>query len=111
MKGDRGLIAYRSGNPSTCLDRPNPINASVVQGPVTHKGLLSFAGYIPLPVRHGVTVGELAWLFNAEERIGAQLTMMPMRGYQRYDQIGLSWVNPSPNLHSVDATTLSRASG
>ena len=71
-------------------------------------GLRSFAGYFPLPVRHGMTVGELAWLFNAEERIGVQLTMIPMRGYQRewYDQIGLSWVNPSPNLHSVDEATL-----
>ena len=56
------------------LDRPNPINASVVQGPVMDTGLRSFTGYFPLPVRHGMTVGELAWLFNAEERIGAQLT-------------------------------------
>ena len=91
------------------LDRPNPINASVVQGPVMDTGLRSFTGYFPLPVRHGMTVGELAWLFNAEEQIGAQLTVIPMQGYRRrmwYDQTGLSWVNPSPNLRSVDEATL-----
>jgi uncharacterized protein YbbC (DUF1343 family)/CubicO group peptidase (beta-lactamase class C family) len=91
------------------LDRPNPVNASIVQGPVMNVGLRSFMGYFPLPVRHGMTLGELATLFNAEYRIGAKLTVIPMRGYRRrmwYDETGLPWVNPSPNLRSVDEATL-----
>ena len=91
------------------LDRPNPISASIVQGPVMDTGLRSFTGYFPLPVRHGMTLGELARLFNGEERIGAHLTVIPMQGYQRrmwYDQTGLAWINPSPNLRSVDEATL-----
>ena len=91
------------------LDRPNPISASIVQGPVMDTGLRSFTGYFPLPVRHGMTLGELARLFNGEERIGAHLTVIPMQGYQRRmrdDQTGLAWINPSPNLRSVDEATL-----
>jgi uncharacterized protein YbbC (DUF1343 family) len=91
------------------LDRPDPINATAVQGPVLERELRSFTGYFPLPLRHGMTLGELALLFNAEQRIGARLTVVPMAGYRRsmwYDQTGLSWVNPSPNLRSVDEATL-----
>jgi uncharacterized protein YbbC (DUF1343 family) len=98
----RGLTVY-------VLDRPDPINATVVQGPVLESGLRSFTGYFPLPLRHGMTLGELARLFNAEQRIGAQLNVVPMTGYRRsmwYDQTGLPWVNPSPNLRSVDEATL-----
>lgn len=98
----RGLAVY-------VLDRPDPINATVVQGPVLEPELRSFTGYFPLPLRHGMTLGELAMLFNAEQRIGARLTVVPMAGYRRsmwYDQTGLRWVNPSPNLRSVDEATL-----
>lgn len=98
----RGLAVY-------VLDRPDPINAAVVQGPVLESESRSFTGYFPLPLRHGMTLGELASLFNVEQRIGAQLTVVPMTGYRRsmwYDQTGLPWVNPSPNLRSVDEATL-----
>jgi uncharacterized protein YbbC (DUF1343 family) len=98
----RGLAVY-------VLDRPDPINATAVQGPVLESGLRSFTGYFPLPLRHGMTLGELAMLFNAEQRISARLTVIPMLGYRRsmwYDQTGLTWVNPSPNLRSVDEATL-----
>jgi uncharacterized protein YbbC (DUF1343 family) len=98
----RGLAFY-------VLDRPNPIGADLVQGPLLDPGLESFTGYFPLPVRHGMTVGELARLFDGEKAIGARLTVIPMAGYRRgmwYDETGLPWVAPSPNLRSVTAATL-----
>ncbi len=98
----RGLAVF-------VLDRPDPIGGAIVQGPVQDGELRSFSGYFPLPQRHGMTLGELATLFNSERRIGAKLTVIPMRGYRRsmwYDQTGLTWVNPSPNLRSVDEATL-----
>jgi uncharacterized protein YbbC (DUF1343 family)/CubicO group peptidase (beta-lactamase class C family) len=101
--------AAKQGIPFYVLDRPNPITASLVQGPVLDANLKSFTGYFPLPVRHGMTVGELATLFNQENRIGADLHVVKMRGYSRaawYDQTGLAWVNPSPNLRSLTEATL-----
>ena len=98
----RGILFY-------VLDRPNPINSSVVQGPILDKDLQSFAGYFPMPVRHGMTVGELAQMFNAENQIGAKLNVIPMQGYKRtdwYDETGLPWVNLSPNLRTLAQTTL-----
>ncbi len=65
----------------------------------------SFTGYWTVPVRHGMTMGELAKMFNAERNINAKLTVVPMEGWQRgdwFDSTGLGWVNPSPNLRSVD---------
>ncbi|MBM4288941.1 MAG: DUF1343 domain-containing protein, partial [Deltaproteobacteria bacterium] len=91
------------------LDRPNPITAGVVQGPVLEPGLKSFVGYFPLPVRYGLTVGELAHLFNRENRIGARLQVIKMSGYRRdawFDQTGLTWTPPSPNLRSLTQTIL-----
>lgn len=91
------------------LDRPNPITASMVQGPVLDPNLTSFTAYFPLPVRHGMTIGELAELFNAELRMGVKLRVIRMDGYRRtdwYDDTGLPWINPSPNLRSLTATTL-----
>ena len=91
------------------LDRPNPINASTVQGPVLDNDLRSFTGYFPLPVRHGMTVGELAEMFNAENNINTQLKVIKMRHYTRtdwYDDTCLQWVNPSPNLRSLTQTIL-----
>jgi uncharacterized protein YbbC (DUF1343 family) len=91
------------------LDRPNPLSGAVVQGPVLDADLRSFTGYFPLPVRHGMTVGELAQMFNTENKIGAKLRVITMRGYQRsvwYDQTGLQWIGPSPNLRTLTAATL-----
>ncbi len=91
------------------LDRPNPINASLVQGPVMDREFKSFTGYFSLPWRHGMTVGELARLFNRENKIGADLKVVSMTGYQRgawYDETGVPWVNPSPNLRSLTQAIL-----
>jgi uncharacterized protein YbbC (DUF1343 family) len=91
------------------LDRPNPINAVMIQGPVMDANLKSFTGYFPLPVRHGMTVGELATMFNAEMKIGANLHVVKMANYAReswYDQTGLPWVGPSPNLRTLRSATL-----
>ena len=91
------------------LDRPDPITASMVQGPVLDPDLKSFIGYFPLPVRYGMTAGELARLFNKEKAIGAKLHVVPMDGYRRevwFDRTGLRWVNPSPNLRSLTQAIL-----
>ncbi len=91
------------------LDRPNPLTAAVVQGPVLDPGLKSFIGYFPLPVRYGLTVGELAGLLNREAGIGARLRVVRMDGYRRelwFDDTGLRWVNPSPNLRSLTQAVL-----
>jgi uncharacterized protein YbbC (DUF1343 family)/CubicO group peptidase (beta-lactamase class C family) len=91
------------------LDRPNPITASFVQGPVMDRNLKSFIGYSPLPVRYGMTPGELAQLFNQETGIGVNLHVVQMKGYRReawFDETGLPWVNPSPNLRSLTQATL-----
>jgi uncharacterized protein YbbC (DUF1343 family)/CubicO group peptidase (beta-lactamase class C family) len=102
-------IAAGRGIPFYVLDRPNPINASMVQGPVMKEEMKSFTGYFPLPVRHGMTVGELAEMFNSENRIGSDLHIIKMRGYERhrwYDETGLQWVNPSPNIRSLTQAIL-----
>ncbi|MGA8501355.1 MAG: exo-beta-N-acetylmuramidase NamZ domain-containing protein, partial [Candidatus Sulfotelmatobacter sp.] len=91
------------------LDRPNPVTGSYVQGPVADAGHEKFTGYWTVPVRHGMTMGELAKMFNAERNINAKLTVVPMEGWQRgdwFDSTGLGWVNPSPNLRSVTEATL-----
>jgi uncharacterized protein YbbC (DUF1343 family)/CubicO group peptidase (beta-lactamase class C family) len=91
------------------LDRPNPIGGLVVEGPILDKDLESFVGYHPLPVRHGMTLGELAQLFNRERRINADLQVIQVEGWKRdqlFDQTGLSWINPSPNMRSLAAALL-----
>jgi uncharacterized protein YbbC (DUF1343 family)/CubicO group peptidase (beta-lactamase class C family) len=91
------------------LDRPNPITGSFVQGPVADDGHESFTNYWTVPVRHGMTIGELAKMFNAERNINAKLTVVPIDGWQRgdwFDSTGLAWVNPSPNLRSVTEAAL-----
>ncbi len=96
------------------LDRPNLIDGTDVAGPVLATSELSFVNYHALPVRHGMTVGELAYLFNAEDHLGVALSVVPMRGWRRAsygDETGLPWVNPSPNLHSVDEAVLYPALG
>lgn len=101
--------AAKQGIKFFVLDRPNPINSSMVQGPVMDTELKSFTGYFPLPVRHGMTVGELAAMFNHEWKIGADLYVVKMTNYRRhvwYDQTGLKWIGPSPNLRTLTAATL-----
>ncbi len=101
--------AANKGIPFYVLDRPDPISAAVVQGPILDDDLRSFTGYFALPVRYGMTIGELAQLFNVENRIGAELHVVRMHGYKRaawYDETGLQWVSPSPNLRSLRAAAL-----
>lgn len=91
------------------LDRPNPINGENVEGPILEEGLESFVGYHPLPVRHGMTVGELAGMFNEERGIGVNLSVVRMKHWRRelwFDETGLPWVNPSPNVRNMDQATL-----
>jgi uncharacterized protein YbbC (DUF1343 family) len=91
------------------LDRPNPINGFQVEGPTLDKSALSFVGYFPMPIRHGMTLGELAQLFNAENKIGADLTVVPLRNWKRdewFDATGLPWINPSPNMRNLIQATL-----
>jgi len=101
--------AARRGIPFVVFDRPNPITGTHVEGPLLDRDLLSFVGYFPLPLRHGMTVGELARLFNAENKIGADLRVIAMEGWQRgdwFDATGLVWVDPSPNMRSLNAALL-----
>jgi uncharacterized protein YbbC (DUF1343 family) len=101
--------AAQSGIEMIVLDRPDPITGSFVQGPVADEGKESFTNYWTVPVRHGMTIGELAKMFNTERNINAKLTVIPMDGWQRgdwFDSTGLTWVNPSPNLRSVTEAAL-----
>jgi len=92
------------------LDRPNPINGYDIEGPVADKELTeSFTAYYPIPVRYGMTIGELAMLFNSERKIGADLSVIRMDGWRRadyYDGTALTWVNPSPNMRSLTEALL-----
>jgi uncharacterized protein YbbC (DUF1343 family)/CubicO group peptidase (beta-lactamase class C family) len=91
------------------LDRPDPITGAFVQGPVSDTGRENFTNYGSVPVRQGMTMGELAKMFNTERNINAKLTVVPMEGWQRgdwFDSTGLTWVNPSPNLRSVTEAAL-----
>ncbi len=91
------------------LDRPNPVNGFQIEGPTLDKTALSFVGYFPMPIRHGMTLGELAKLFNAENKIGADLTVIPLRNWSRdewFDATGLPWINPSPNMRNLIQATL-----
>ena len=96
------------------LDRPNPINGYDIEGPVADRELteqpsFSFTSYHPVPVRYGMTIGELAMLFNAERKIGADLTVIRMEGWRRadfFDGTALTWVNPSPNMRSLTQALL-----
>jgi len=91
------------------LDRPNPVGGVSIEGPSIEQGELSFVAYHPMPIRHGMTLGELALLFNAERKIGADLTVVEMKYWDRdswYDQTGLTWINPSPNMRNMLAASL-----
>jgi uncharacterized protein YbbC (DUF1343 family)/CubicO group peptidase (beta-lactamase class C family) len=96
------------------LDRPNPLNGYDIEGPVadrelTEQAAYSFTSYHPIPVRYGMTIGELAMLFNSERKIGADLTVIKMEGWRRadyFDGTALNWVNPSPNMRSLTEALL-----
>jgi uncharacterized protein YbbC (DUF1343 family) len=99
----------RAGKPFIVLDRPNPITGLHVEGPVLDVRNESFVGYFPLPLRHGMTIGELAQMFNGENKLGADLTVVPLAGWHRadwFDATGLRWVNPSPNIRNLTAALL-----
>lgn len=106
--------AAKTGTDIVVLDRPNPINGVFSQGPMSDEGAESYVHYMPLPVRHGMTLGELARYFNREKNLHAPLTVVAMQGWQRgdwYDSTGLAWVNPSPNLRDLEEATLYPALG
>ncbi|WP_134702589.1 DUF1343 domain-containing protein [Ammoniphilus sp. YIM 78166] len=87
--------------PFVVLDRPNPLGGNVIEGPVLESEFSSFVGRYPIPLRHGMTVGELAQLFNEEFGIGCDLTVVKMKGWERhvdFSSLGLPWVPPSPNM-------------
>ena len=91
------------------LDRPNPIDGFDVEGPAQDAGGNRYVGYLPMPIRHGLTIGELARLFNGEAGIGADLTVVSMKNWRRddwFDDTGLRWVNPSPNMRNMVAATV-----
>jgi uncharacterized protein YbbC (DUF1343 family)/CubicO group peptidase (beta-lactamase class C family) len=92
------------------LDRPNPIGGVAIEGPTLDEDLASFVGYFPaMPTRHGMTLGEVARLFNAEKKIGADLTVVAMRGWRRdhwFDETNQLWIGPSPNMRNLHAATL-----
>jgi uncharacterized protein YbbC (DUF1343 family)/CubicO group peptidase (beta-lactamase class C family) len=101
--------AAKKGIAFYVLDRPNPLTGSRIQGPMMNGDMKSFTGYFPLPIRHGMTVGELAEMFNVENKIGVKLHVIKMADYRRtswYDETGLPWVNPSPNLRSLTQAIL-----
>lgn len=101
--------AAQAGVELIVLDRPNPVTGAFVQGPVSDAGKDNFTNYGQEPIRHGMTMGELAKMFNAERNINAKLTVVQMEGWQRgdwFDATGLEWVSPSPNLRSVTEATL-----
>ncbi|MGA3087078.1 MAG: serine hydrolase [Terriglobales bacterium] len=101
--------AAKAGVDVVILDRPNPITGSFVQGPVSDAGRETFNNYFPQPVRHGMTLAELAKMANAERHIGTRLAVVAMEGWQRgdwFDSTGLEWVSPSPNLRSLNEATL-----
>lgn len=101
--------AAKAQRPVFVLDRPNPIGGLEVEGPVADTDKLSFTAYHAIPVRHGMTIGELARLFNQERNLGCDLRVVEMEGWSRalwLDETNLLWVNPSPNMRSLTEATL-----
>ena len=99
----------KAGLPVIVLDRPNPINGLTTEGPLLDPAYRSFVGLHPLPVRHGKTIGELAQLFRDEAFPRIKLTVLPMKGWDRamwFDETGLPWVMPSPNMPTLDTATV-----
>jgi uncharacterized protein YbbC (DUF1343 family) len=118
--------ARDAGKAVVVLDRPNPQGGVQVDGPVLDPAYRSFIGMYPIPMVHGMTIGELAWLFNSMFDINANLTIVPMRGWTRrmvWEETGLPWARPSPNITTMqtpfyfsttgvlDGTNLSNGAG
>ena len=100
--------AAKKGIPFVVLDRPNPIGGEIVEGALVEPAFKSFVGIYPIPARHGMTVGELATMFNRKFGINSDLIVVKADGWRRsqwMDETGLPWVNPSPNLRSLAALT------
>jgi uncharacterized protein YbbC (DUF1343 family) len=101
--------AARHGVPVVVCDRPNPIGGEQVEGPLLQRGWTSFVGQFPIPLRHGMTIGELARLFNDQFGIGASLEVIPLEAWRRpmyHDETGLPWIIPSPNLPTLDSAVV-----
>lgn len=101
--------AAKSNITFTVLDRPNPITGVHVEGPLLDANLESFVGCYPMPVRHGLTMGELAGMANAEKKLKADVEVIRMKDWSRgdwFDSTGLAWIDPSPNLRGLNAATL-----
>jgi uncharacterized protein YbbC (DUF1343 family) len=91
------------------LDRPDPIDGITIEGPMLDSDRLSFVAYFPMPVRYAMTMGELAKMFNSEKKIGAELHVIPMKNWRRFDRFentGLTWIPPSPSLRTLNGTLL-----
>ena len=107
-----GYVMEEAGKaklPVFVLDRPNPINGIDVEGPIADADKLSFTAYHTLPVRHGLTIGELARLYNDERHLNADLRVIKMEGWRRamwFDATGLVWINLSPNMRSLTEAAL-----
>ncbi|MFN0087232.1 MAG: exo-beta-N-acetylmuramidase NamZ domain-containing protein [Blastocatellia bacterium] len=101
--------AREAGKRIVVLDRPNPIGGAEIEGNLLEPGHESFVGMFPIPMRHGMTIGELARMFNEEQGIGCELEVVPMRGYRRdlyFDQTDAPWVLPSPNIPTLDTAVV-----
>ncbi len=98
-------VCKEQGIEVVVLDRPNPLGGLEIEGNIVEEGFTSFVGNYPLPVRHGMTIGELALMFNEAFGIRSTLTVVPMKGWDRwmwYDDTGLAWVSPSPNMATLE---------
>jgi uncharacterized protein YbbC (DUF1343 family)/CubicO group peptidase (beta-lactamase class C family) len=102
--------AAKHKTPVFVLDRPNPVNGWQIEGPPLDREARSFTGYfLQMPIRHGMTLGELANLFNAENKIGADVTVVAMKNWRRdawFDETALPWINPSPNMRNMNEAAL-----
>jgi uncharacterized protein YbbC (DUF1343 family) len=101
--------AAKAKLPVFVLDRPNPIGGVEVEGPLADPDKLSFTAYSSLPLRHGLTIGELAQFFNQQNKLEADVRVIKMEGWRRsmwFDQTNLAWINPSPNMRSLTEATL-----
>ena len=101
--------AAKAGKKFVVLDRPNPIDGETIEGPLLDKGRESFVGLQRLPIRHGLTVGEIATMFAKSKAIQDSLTVVKMEGWRRGMNLfdtGLFWLNPSPNMRSLEAALL-----
>lgn len=106
--------ASKMGIEVIVLDRPNPINGLIVDGPMLEEKWRSFIGYVNVPYCHGMTIGELAQFFNEEYKIGCKLKVIPMKGWKRsmsYRDTGLAWIPPSPNVPEPDTPLFCPSTG